>query len=637
MRINRLDLTRYGHFTDGSIAFPEPAPGMPDLHIVYGPNESGKSTTFIALVDLLFGIEPRSKYAFLHDYGTMQIGASLSLTSGTEELIRVKRNKATLLDRHHQPVSEQQLLTELSGLTRESYQTMFSLDDQSIEAGGDLILQSRGDFGELLFGASAGLSNLSQRLAEIDALAGAFYRPRARSLELTVLKDELEKLKEQRRSIDVAASEHAHLRANHASRKALYDQAVVDQATLQAEADKLARRSSALPLWARLRETQRKLAELAAIPVAPAAWHTDFAQLQRSEIASNAQVSAIDAEVAAIAEAMSALGAQPELVQAFDRLEGLAESRARYLTAARDLPGRRQRLQADDILIGSLLRRLSQDEVDPQTLILPTATVGALRGLLEQHSGIAGDVRRAKQEHEAATEIAETHRETLKQQMDGITEAPASAASALDKALSTAQRDASHIKIRHTEDLLRAAKEDVDEAVSALRPWQGSADDLVRVAVPSDHQMSDWKSLAQSIRQTSERLSLELENARKAARRLSAEIDGQRETSGLMTHDVAAKLRLDRDSAWVKHRARLDDVTADTFESALALDDQATLTRMMRLEATTKLDQQTVQLKGAKAELVSVEMAIAENAKRQATLDAAVRNCVAALLAGHPD
>ncbi|TJW67441.1 MAG: hypothetical protein E5V29_18225, partial [Mesorhizobium sp.] len=66
MRIRRLDLTRYGKFTDHTIDFAERTKGNPDLHIVYGPNEAGKSTALAAVLDLLFGIEMRSPYGFLH-------------------------------------------------------------------------------------------------------------------------------------------------------------------------------------------------------------------------------------------------------------------------------------------------------------------------------------------------------------------------------------------------------------------------------------------------------------------------------------------------------------------------------------------------------------------------------------------
>jgi uncharacterized protein YhaN len=36
MRLKRLDLARYGKFTDQSIDFGERMDGEPDLHIVYG-------------------------------------------------------------------------------------------------------------------------------------------------------------------------------------------------------------------------------------------------------------------------------------------------------------------------------------------------------------------------------------------------------------------------------------------------------------------------------------------------------------------------------------------------------------------------------------------------------------------------
>ena len=74
MRLDRLDLVRYGKFTDRSIDFGAPTPGKPDFHLVYGPNEAGKSTLFSAYLDLLFGIEKSSAYGFLHPYNMMRVG-----------------------------------------------------------------------------------------------------------------------------------------------------------------------------------------------------------------------------------------------------------------------------------------------------------------------------------------------------------------------------------------------------------------------------------------------------------------------------------------------------------------------------------------------------------------------------------
>ncbi|WP_027168316.1 AAA family ATPase [Mesorhizobium sp. WSM3224] len=77
MRLRRLELARYGKFTDKAIDFGEEPVSGPDLHIVFGLNEAGKSTALSAYLDLLFGIEERSRYSFLHEYSSMRIGGPL--------------------------------------------------------------------------------------------------------------------------------------------------------------------------------------------------------------------------------------------------------------------------------------------------------------------------------------------------------------------------------------------------------------------------------------------------------------------------------------------------------------------------------------------------------------------------------
>src|SRR5208283_3821917 len=85
VRIARLDLTRYGRFSDHTIDFGAARAGASDFHIVYGLNEAGKSTAAAAILDLLFGIEKQSPYGApevrtnWHAYSAMRIGARLEL------------------------------------------------------------------------------------------------------------------------------------------------------------------------------------------------------------------------------------------------------------------------------------------------------------------------------------------------------------------------------------------------------------------------------------------------------------------------------------------------------------------------------------------------------------------------------
>ena len=56
MRFVKLMLERYGRFEGCELDFRE---RQPDLHVIYGPNEAGKSTSLSAVSDLLFGFPTR--------------------------------------------------------------------------------------------------------------------------------------------------------------------------------------------------------------------------------------------------------------------------------------------------------------------------------------------------------------------------------------------------------------------------------------------------------------------------------------------------------------------------------------------------------------------------------------------------
>ena len=138
--------------------------------MVYGPNEAGKSTAFAGFLDLLFGIEMQSRYKFLHPYEMMRVGGCLELSCGPRELVRIKKPQPTLRDAGNQPVPDGLVLGDLGGLDRNAHRTMFSLDDETLEAGGRLRLtavQSAGfeDLMETRFGIEANVTAANEELS----------------------------------------------------------------------------------------------------------------------------------------------------------------------------------------------------------------------------------------------------------------------------------------------------------------------------------------------------------------------------------------------------------------------------------------------------------------------------------------
>ncbi|MCX7063362.1 MAG: AAA family ATPase, partial [Proteobacteria bacterium] len=115
MRIQQLNLLRYGKFTDQVLMFPH---ARRDFHLIVGANEAGKSTTRSAILDLLYGIEARSTYDFVHAKPEMRLGAIIEHDGVLLEFVRAKANKKTLLDVAGHALPDSALATFLAGADR---------------------------------------------------------------------------------------------------------------------------------------------------------------------------------------------------------------------------------------------------------------------------------------------------------------------------------------------------------------------------------------------------------------------------------------------------------------------------------------------------------------------------------------
>jgi len=157
MRIDQLELTRYGKFTALPIAMPQ---AKRDFHLIVGPNEAGKSTIRDAILDLLFGIETRSSYDFLHPKAEMCLGAKISHSGASLKFQRVKKTKSSLIDSKGAALADNSLAAFLGTADRAFFDQMFGLDHDRLVTGGNEILKASNDIGRILFQSAAGIGSL---------------------------------------------------------------------------------------------------------------------------------------------------------------------------------------------------------------------------------------------------------------------------------------------------------------------------------------------------------------------------------------------------------------------------------------------------------------------------------------------
>jgi uncharacterized protein YhaN len=625
MRLRRLDLTRYGRFTNESIDFGPGESGKPDLHIVYGPNEAGKSTAFAAFLDLVFGIGSSSPYNFLHAYSSMRIGGVLEFDDGSHEFIRIKRAQAALLDANERPIPEGAIRGELGNIDRGAYRTMFSLDDESLEEGGEDILASKGDLGELLFSASAGLAGLSRSLQVVRVEADSFYKYRGRTGGLVDLKARLATLKAEREQIDTLANEYGRLIDVWDRATSQYEDAIAERTRIQSRADEIQRQLVALPRLFALRDLRNRLVPFTGMPTAPSPWKEEQRILQNEEIELGVRRETVVADIERLTREIELITIDEVALRLRGRVEQLSNLRARYVTADKDLPERRLQLGAADLSIKGILTRLGrEEEKDLSRLVLNAAIVGHLRELIEARSGVESRNRAAKIElAEAQCRLTETQERLRLLGIDPKTQrgtaTPIKLLADTVATLRTTDHDARRrlsIRARGNATAMLAGR------IRVLAPWVGCTSELVAMHCPSAATIQHWKStLDQFGSAVSDHLK-DIERQTSEILRIEAECSGLTGVTGVVTDHEAAAVRAGREQAWAAHRRKLDEGSADAFENALRRDDLIVAGRASHMTDLAKLNQKRQALVVATAELArTTEIKDAATSAQQLLLD----------------
>ena len=179
MKILELRLIAYGPFSDRVIDL---SGGDHGLHVIYGPNEAGKSSALRALRNLLYGIPERSADDFLHPYAKMRIGAAIqSGTGDVLEFVRRKGRRNTIRSVDDETVIQESLLNKfLGGIDGDLFVTLFGIDHSDLVRGGKEIIRGGGSMGQVIFAAGSGASNLRDVQENLKSEADALFTPSGR-------------------------------------------------------------------------------------------------------------------------------------------------------------------------------------------------------------------------------------------------------------------------------------------------------------------------------------------------------------------------------------------------------------------------------------------------------------------------
>ena len=585
MRIEQIDLKAYGHFSNQRLSFA----GGADLQLICGPNEAGKTTLWRAINGALFGIPETSRDGYRHGNPRLRVG--LVLSSRTGERLAVMRRKGrvnTLLA--YDPdtaaelaaaVPEERLHDWLGGLGQGLFMAMFSLDHEALVRGGEALAQGRGDAGESLFEAGAGLGSIRALRARLESEAESLFKPRASKSAIYRALADHEDSRRQAREAAVRPLDWSAARSAMAAAAADYEAARAEQLRLHTEARRLERLAAILPDVAALGLARQQLAALAGVPLLPpsAASERVAAVTQKAE--------ALAAERAAASrlqqhqDGLAAIRVNDAVLANGEAIEAIHHATAAYREAGLQAARAEAASAAARHHRDRLSRQIAGDAepAEAQQWIPDPTRTARIRALIT-----SGATLNARQQadleslHARRLEVAQ-----LEAAIDGLQQTPASddLGNYLD---SIADHGDPEARAQQLDGEAAAAAARLESEARGLRLPTAAA--VAQTTLPLVAELQAFRQEDEELRRRARSLREAIEKLEDDLAALRGDIKGLEVRGSVPTREAIDALRATRDALWLELRRRFlpasDETvaaepppTAAAYELAVNLADEA--------------------------------------------------------------
>jgi len=545
VRIKTLDLRAFGPFSNRVLDFSSKLPG---LHIIYGPNEAGKSSCLRALYALFFGIPVRTGDNFLHAYDQLLIGGCLQKETGESlTFFRRKKRKSDLFDSHDNPLDPTHLISFLQGMESETFESLYGIDHEALIRGGQDILDQKGDVGQAIFAAGAGLTSLHAILDALEQEANDLFKPRASTKAINEALIQYRKLQTEMKHATLSG------RAWQEHKKALVkaENGREDLRKKRDEKDherrRLERLQRALSHLGKQNIILDDLKELGQVIELPSDFREQYKNLEheRNE-ATNRQTVAVT-RLHDIQKKKEAVSLNQDIIHYADEIEDMFQRVGEQRKAGADRPrleGMRISLRTE---AGALLKQVRPD--------LTLDRVEELRpGLSKRRTilSLGNQYEALAQKIEQSDENISKNQTALKNARTGLSQLPAAQnPDGMIQAIKIAQRAGDldqQIKDRQAEREL--SRKSCLEKLSCLGLWNGSLEQVGGMTVPLQETLNRFERKLDAIREKKKQLSTEDEKLKIDSERFSAQLQENLFAGGVPSEKDLIQIRSKRDSGW---------------------------------------------------------------------------------------
>jgi len=540
-----LHLQAYGPFTDRHLDL---SAGSEGLHLVFGPNEAGKSSALRALRALFYEIPTRTADDFRHDKKKLKVGGLLRSRDGAElHCYRRKGRKNTLLDVTGKPLAEQALTRFLGGVAEPLFERLFGIDHEALVSGGQALLVEHGREAEALFGTGLGSTAVHGLLEGLDQEAKTLFAPRASKPAINAGLGRFAELDRQQRQAVLSAHQwEAAREALDAATRSL-QQIDTRLAAEERRRNTLERIRRSLPALARREQLREQFIDLGAVP----ALADDFGERREQALSKHRLATEGRAKAAARLQGLNqdaeGLELSEQLLAEAEAIDELRDRLGGYHKAARDRPGLLERRLT---LVEQARRRFAEIRPD-----LSIEGIEALRPLLSrrrQAAGLGGRREALKSAVKTARASREETAGKLEKKRHELSRLPPPVRyEGLQRAVAEAQRAGDADGAVDTADAeLTRHQEACRRELGALGIWTGTLEDLMGAPLPGEETLQRFTTEFQTLEEEQRRLQASISEVREEQRRTQESLQALRLAGETPTEKELLEARDHRDQGW---------------------------------------------------------------------------------------
>jgi uncharacterized protein YhaN len=599
MRILALHLRAYGHFTGYSLDFG----AGPGLHLIYGHNEAGKSTTLRALSSVLFGYSHGVVDGFRHDAKDIAIGIDLLGSDGRAlSFIRRRRGRHALTAADGSALDDGAVESFLGGVSRDVFEKVFALDHHRLHEHAKALLADGGSLGFSLAEAGSGIAGLKAVLDKLKAERAALFLAGGSKPKLNHAIAEVIELRKNARRRTVSPADYRVREKRIEEADADLRKMREQRKTIESDIVRLQRIGKNLPLRAEHRALTQRIEALDDVPILPPEFAKQRIKAQADLEAAREDIDVTSAAVADLERRIAAISVDEDILRRSAEIERLAQKRPVIADYETDIPKREAERAQLYSAVGGLMAKA---ELNSGLTDLAGTLPSALRRKAILTLGDAG--KKLIAQSATAREHAETATRALNKARDRAAQSPNPRPIAdLARALTAADKlgDITADIAKRTRGLQRKTKA-LQETIEGLGLRTDRVSAVRELAVPPEKAVARYAELIaaadeemKAARDTCERLNVDIAEVdhRIAALKTAGDVATEEDlTAARHARDhgweLVRGLYIDRRSGLEEsaHGFAPDGRIADTYERRVREADRAVDVMRAHVEESTTL------------------------------------------------